>query len=220
MVSLSVWAWVLPPGSAGPLVVMCSLLGQVLNGRLTLAGLRMGRAWVFILGGALGVPVGAFVLPYLEPRWFRLGLGVFLIVWCAAMLLLRVRRAVAFGGRGADAAAGWIGGVMGGIGGLSGPVPTLWATLRGWEKDQQRAVFQAFNTAMHVLALGAFVGRGLVGTAELSLFAVAAPAMLVPLWLGTRVYARLGALDYRRVVVGLLLVAGVVLVAGAMPKPG
>lgn len=220
MVSLSVWAWVLPPGSAGPLVVMCSLLGQVLNGRLTLAGLRMRRAWVFILGGALGVPVGAFVLPYLDAALFRLGLGVFLIAWCAAMLLLRVRRAVVFGGRAADAAAGWIGGVMGGIGGLSGPVPTLWATLRGWEKDQQRAVFQAFNTAMHVLALGAFLGRGLVGAAELSLFAVAAPAMLVPLWLGTRVYARLGALDYRRVVVGLLLVAGVVLVAGAMPKPG
>lgn len=109
---------------------------------------------------------------------------------------------------------------MGGIGGLSGPVPTLWATLRGWEKDSQRAVFQAFNTAMHVLALAAFVGRGLVGVEAVSLFVVAAPAMLVPLWLGTRVYARLGALDCRRVVVVLLLVAGVALLAGAMPKPG
>ena len=97
MVSLSVWAWVLPPGSAGPLVVMCSLLGQVLNGRLTLAGLRMGRAWVFIAGGALGVPVGAFLLPYLEPRWFRMGLGVFLVGWCGAMLLMRAPRAIGVG---------------------------------------------------------------------------------------------------------------------------
>jgi uncharacterized membrane protein YfcA len=220
MVSLSVWAWVLPPDSAGPLVVMCSLLGQVLNGRLTWAGLRMARAWPFILGGALGIPLGAWLLPQLDAARFRMGLGLFLILWCATMLLTRARRPVAFGGSAADGLAGWIGGVMGGLGGLSGPVPTLWATLRGWEKDAQRAVFQAFNTAMHALALTAFVGRGLVGGAELSLFAVAAPAMLLPLWLGTRVYARLGALDYRRVVVALLLVAGLGLVIGAIPKPG
>ena len=43
--------------------------------------------------------------------------------------------------------AGAIRGFMGGLGGFSDPVPTLWCTLRGMEKEQQRATVQNFNLA-------------------------------------------------------------------------
>ena len=39
------------------------------------------------------------------------------------------------GGKIADAMIGLGGGVMGGLAGLSGPFPTIWSGLRGWEKD-------------------------------------------------------------------------------------
>ena len=39
-----------------------------------------------------------------------------------------------------DGAVGLVGGVLGGIGGFAGSVPTLWCTLRGFNKDTQRAV--------------------------------------------------------------------------------
>jgi uncharacterized membrane protein YfcA len=220
MVALAFWAWVLPPESAGPLVVACSLLGQVLNGRTTLAGLRMPAAWPFIAGGALGVPVGAWLLPHIDAPMFRLGLGLFLVVWCPVMLAVPRLPRVTAGGRAADALAGWLGGVLGGIGGLSGPVPTLWVTLRRWDKAAQRALFQAFNTFMHALALTAFAVRGLVGAEELRLFAFAAPAMLLPLWAGTRAYARLGDHDYRRIVILLLLAAGSMMIVNGISKPG
>jgi hypothetical protein len=220
MVSLAFWAWVLAPDSAGPLVVACSLLGQLLNGRTTWQGFRLRAAWPFIAGGLLGVPVGAWLLPLIDAGRFRLGFGIFLVCWCSAMLLSRRLPRVARGGVAGDAAAGWLGGVLGGIGGLSGPIPTLWVTLRGWDKASQRAMFQAFNTSMHVLALSAFAAKGLVGAEELRLFALAVPCMLLPLWAGTRVYARLGEHDYRRVVMLLLLAAGVALIANGIPKPG
>ncbi len=220
MVSLAFWAWVLPPDSAGPLVVACSLLGQLLNGRTTWQGFRLRAAWPFIAGGLLGVPVGAVLLPLIDAARFRLGFGIFLVLWCSVMLFARRLPRVERGGMAGDAAAGWLGGVLGGIGGLSGPIPTLWVTLRGWDKASQRAMFQAFNTAMHVLALSAFTARGLVGRQELLLFALAAPCMLLPLWAGTRVYARLGEHDYRRIVMLLLLAAGLMLIVNGIPKPG
>lgn len=220
MVSLAFWAWVLPPDSAGPLVVACSLLGQLLNGRTTWQGLRLGAAWPFIAGGVLGVPVGAWVLPLIDAAMFRLGFGIFLVGWCSAMLLLRTLPRFEWGGMAGDTAVGWIGGVLGGIGGLTGPVPTLWMTLRGWEKARQRALVQAFNTAMHALALSAFVAKGLVGAEEIRLFALAAPCMLLPLWAGTRLFARLGDQDYRQLVMVLLLAAGALMIANGIPKPG
>ena len=220
MVSLAFWAWVLPPDSAGPLVVACSLLGQLLNGRTTWQGFRLRAAWPFIAGGLLGVPVGAVLLPLIDAARFRLGFGIFLVLWCSVMLFARSLPRVERGGMAGDAAAGWLGGVLGGIGGLSGPIPTLWVTLRGWDKASQRAMFQAFNTAMHVLALSAVTARGLVGRQELPLFALAAPCMLLPLWAGTRVYARLGEHDYRRIVMLLLLAAGLMLIVNGIPKPG
>jgi uncharacterized membrane protein YfcA len=216
MVALAFWVWVLPPDSAGPLVVACSLVGQALNGRITWQGLRMPAAWPFIAGGVFGIPVGAWLLPHLDANLFKLGFGLFLLTWCPVMLAVPRLPHVTAGGRRADAAAGWLGGVLGGISGLSGPVPTLWVTLRGWDKLRQRALFQAFNTTMHALALSAFTARGLVGEAELRLFAVAAPAMLLPLWLGTRLYVRIGDLGYRRIVIALLLVAGLVLIVNGI----
>ena len=220
LVSLTFWVWVLPPESAGPLVVACSLLGQVLNGRTTWRGLRMPAAWPFILGGVAGVPVGAWLLPLISADAFKLGLGVLLAVWCPVMLLAARLPAVTFGGRAADTLAGWLGGVMGGIAGLSGPAPTLWVAFRRWDKDAQRAMFQAYHTIMHSLALTAFVVRGLVGMEELRLFALAAPCMLLPILAGARLYARLSDRGYRNIVLALLSIAGLVLIVNGIPKPG
>ncbi len=218
--ALTFWVWVLPPETAGPLVVACSLLGQLLNGRTTLRGLRSPAAWPFILGGVAGVPVGAWLLPLISPAAFKLGLGLLLAVWCPVMLLAARLPAVTFGGRPADAVAGWAGGVMGGIAGLSGPAPTLWVAFRRWDKDDERAVFQAYHTTMHSLAMIAFLVRGLVGPAEMQLFVLAAPCMLLPILAGTRVYARLSDANYRRLLLGVFTLAGIVLIVNGISKPG
>ena len=47
----------------------------------------------------------------------------------------------------ADFVVGAFGGVMGGIGGFTGVLPSLWVTLRGWDKDLQRSVIQNFSLA-------------------------------------------------------------------------
>ncbi|MGM3372219.1 hypothetical protein, partial [Escherichia coli] len=78
---------------------------------------------------------------------FKALLGGFLALWCPVMLMARSLPPVTVGGPGGDAIAGMAGGVLSGIGGFAGPVPTLWSTLRGFGKDEQRAVIQNFNLA-------------------------------------------------------------------------
>ncbi|KAG0753718.1 hypothetical protein G6F22_021334 [Rhizopus arrhizus] len=94
--------------------------------------------------------------------WFKALLGALLIVWCPAMLLAKNMPKITAGGRLADGTAGFAGGVLGGIGGFSGTLPTLWCTLRGFEKDKQRAIIQNFNLSMLAVTMGTYLATGIV----------------------------------------------------------
>ena len=218
LVAMAVWAWALDPVLAGPLVVFGSLVGQLLSAGSIRRGFDPRRVLPFVAGGVLGVPLGVALLRHIDPLAFKLAVGVLLVVWCPAMLLARDLPRVAGGGRFADAGAGMLGGVMGGLGGLTGPAPTLWATLRGWDRDAQRAVFQVFNLAMHGLTMAAYLATGTVSAEVARLFLVVAPAMLVPTLIGARLYRRFSDAAFRKVVLGLLAASGAILIATTFPK--
>jgi uncharacterized protein len=218
LVAMAIWAWWLDPVLAGPLVVFGSLVGQLLSLRAIRRGVDARRALPVVAGGVVGVPIGVALLRHIDPLAFKLAVGVLLVVWCPAMLLARGLPRVAWGGRAADAGAGLVGGVMGGLGGLTGPAPTLWAALRGWGRDAQRGVFQVFNLAMHVLTMATYLATGTITQEAARLFLVVAPAMLLPALVGAGLYRRLGDAAFRKLVLGLLTASGVVLVATTAPK--
>src|SRR5260370_17344174 len=70
--------------------------------------------------------------------------------------------AVRFGGRLADGKIGFAGGILGGLAGLSGPLPILWASVRGWGKDERRGVFQTFSWTVLPAALCLQAGTGFI----------------------------------------------------------
>lgn len=107
---------------------------------------------------------------------------------------------------------------MGGIGGFTGALPTLWCTLRGYEKDAQRAVIQNFNLSMLAATMATYLATGVVTRQMLPLFAIVAPAMLVPTLLGTRLYIGISEARFRQIVLGLLTASGVALLASALPR--
>lgn len=213
LVAMSVWSWTIAPQLAAPMVVFGSVIGQLMAVSVLRRGFDLRRATPFIIGGVFGVPLGVWLLHYVDPRLFRGGVGLFLICYCSVMLLARHLPVVTHGGRVADGVAGWIGGVMGGIGGLTGPAPTLWCTLRGWDRDGQRAVFQSFNLVMQVLTLATYVASGTITLGMAPILAVMVPAAIVPTLMGVRLYRRVSTAAFQRLVLGLLLVSGVLLVA-------
>jgi len=211
MVAMSVWAWTIEPQLAGPLVVWGSWLGQILAIRAVRGGLGWRRAVPFVIGGAAGVPVGAWLLRYIDVSVFRASVGVVLIAFCATMLLAPRFPTLRRGGRLADGAVGAVGGVMGGLGGLTGPAPTLWCTLRGWDKDAQRSVFQVFNLSMHSLTLAVYLVNGTLTFAMVPAFALMIPVAIIPTLAGVLLYRRVDDRAFRRLVLILLLLSGIAL---------
>lgn len=215
MVSLSIWAWGIEPRLAVVLSVAGGLSGQLLSAVTVRRGLRFATLWPYLAGALAGIPLGVLVIPWLDAGSFRLGLGAILLVFCPLMLLADRLPAVTAGGRLADGLAGLAGGVMGGLGGFSGVVPSLWATLRRYDKDLQRAVLQNFNLAALAVTLGSYVATGIATAAALPALAVVLPALIIPSLLGARVYRGLSPLAFRRVVLLLLSAAGAAMVLGA-----
>ena len=218
LVAMSVWAWVIDPTLAAVLAVSGALTGQVVAAVSVRRGFDLARLAPFVLGGLAGIPLGVALLPRLDMDWFKAILGTLLVIWCPAMLFSRKLPRIAFGGRIADAAVGLGGGVLGGLGGFTGTLPTLWCTLRGYERDVQRAVIQNFNLSMLFVTLLIYAASGLLTTATLPMLAVVLPAMLLPTVLGTRVYAGISEAGFRRIVLGLLTASGLAMLGSALPR--
>lgn len=217
LVAMSFWAWVVDPQLAAAMAVFGSLTGQV----IAALSLRRGFNWKllmpFLAGGLLGIPLGIALLPLLDAQLFRTVLGTVLVVWCPIMLCARHLPRIEHGGRLADGMAGLLGGVMGGIGGFTGAVPTLWCTLRQMPKDAQRSVIQNFNLATLAATMAAYVATGTVDRSMLPMFAIVAPAMLIPSLLGARVYVGISEATFRKIVLSALTASGIAMLASSVP---
>lgn len=165
-----------------------------------------------LVAGLIGVPIGTLVLPSISLGAFKLGFGVALVGYCTFMLFAAGRVRLAAGGRGAEAAVGFAGGVLGGLAGLSGVLPTVWASLKGWPKAERRVFFQAFNMTLLTAMLVASAVQGLIGPKSLLALGAAAPATLIGGWLGMRLYQRLDDWRFERIVLLVLLLSGLGLV--------
>ena len=217
MVASSVWVWTLPPQLIAVMAVFGSLVGQILTAATTHRALDLPRLLPLVFGGLVGLPLGVWLLPRLDASVFQCLLGALLALWCP--LMLRPGHLPSFKGAGpwADAAVGASGGFAGALGGYTGPLPTLWCTLRGWDKDTLRGAVQNFNLVMLACTFASYLATGLVTRAMWSQFLWVAPALLVPVLLGNRLYARISPETFRRVVLLLLACTGLALLVKSVP---
>jgi hypothetical protein len=212
LVALGVWLYVIPPTIAVPLVLICSISAQTSTLPSFWRSIDFKLVWPFLIGGIAGVPLGTMLVAYANPAAFKFGAGLLLVVFPTALHFNHLPKALNFGGRIADACVGFAGGILGGLAGLSGPLPILWADVRGWRKDQRRGVFQTFNWTVLTVALCLQASTGFVTREVVWLAVLALPSTLFGAWIGARTYRVLSDKNFRDVVLGLLFLSGLGLV--------
>lgn len=217
LVATSIWAWTVEPRLAAACAIFGGLSGQVMAAFSVRRGFDLKLLMPFLLGAVVGIPIGIAVLPLLDVHLFKVFLGGMLVVWCPLMLFAKHLPRITAGGRVADGAAGFLGGVCGGIGGFTGVVPTLWCTLRGMEKDTQRSIIQNFNMAALAFTMAAYVASGTVTRDMVPMFAVVLLAMSIPVMLGARLYIGISEAAFRKIVLTLLTASGIALLASGLP---
>jgi uncharacterized membrane protein YfcA len=211
LMALGIWLYMLPPSIAVPLVLITSIVAQSATLPSMWRSFDLSLVWPFLIGGLAGVPLGTMLVAHASPNVFKLTVGVFLLVFPTA-LYFSTPMAFPHGGRLADGAIGFAGGILGGLAGLPGPLPILWASIRGWGKDERRGIFQIFNWTVLAAALCLQAASGKVGREVIWLAVLAFPATVFGTWLGARLYRTLSDQNFTNVVLGLLFLSGMGLV--------
>ena len=211
LVVSGIWLHILTPVQTVTLMVSYSVLLQGYGVWKLRHALAWRRVAPFIIGGAIGVPIGALLLGQINAAHLRTAVGVVLLLY-SIYYLTRPELEPVRGGVPADLAIGFFNGLLGGLTGLVGIVVVIWCQLRGWPKDVQRAVFQPViitTSAMTAVWLGA---SGAATADTVKLFLLGLPMLLAGTWVGMKLYGRLDEAGFRRVVLILLLLSGIFLV--------
>ena len=212
LVAAAIWLHILTPLQTATLIIAFGLVVQGVAVWKLRHALDWRRLTPFIVGGAIGVPLGVALLDWADPKHLRTGVGVVLVLYCLYGLVRPAVKPVAAGGAAADAGVGFLNGVLGGSTGLAGILVTIWCGLRGWRKDVQRAVFQPAAVAIFAMSALWLGATGSVSGDALKLFLIGLPVLLAGNWLGWKLYHRIDEAGFRKLVLVLLFVSGVVLI--------
>jgi uncharacterized membrane protein YfcA len=167
--------------------------------------ISLKRVSPFIAGGLVGIPIGVYLLAYTNTEILKLVLGTFLLAYGTYAVVSPRLHKIDLGGRGADAVVGFVGGVLGGIGGYSGVLPTIWTQLRGWPKEVARGVYQPYIIVVQSITLAGIVWVTLDRLGLVLLVSIL-PPLFIGTWIGWQLYGKLDDRRFRQGL-GLLLVA-------------
>jgi uncharacterized membrane protein YfcA len=208
--------WILPPREGIPLLMLLSACSQILSIAQLRASMPPLRTWwpqgpaPCVIGGWLGVPVGLWLLSYLDTQLLCSIIGLILLGYSLWILLKPVGMIPLRSTLPRAVSVGLLGGVVGGFCGSPGSVMVIWANLLGLNKEQQRATVQPYILAMQLMALLIFVIRGGVFSGCLGILWISSfTVILLTTRLGVLVFRRLSNRTYNCLVVIMLALSGV-----------
>jgi uncharacterized protein len=209
-----IWLHIITPIQTTTLIVGYGLWTQGYGVWKLRHTLKWRQVAPFIIGGAIGVPIGTMLLTSINPAYLRTGVGVLLVLYSIYGLAQPAFKPIKAGVP-ADAGIGVLNGLFAGVTGLPGLIVTIWAQLRGWPKDVQRTVFQPVMLAAIVMNAVTLSLAGAVTTETVELYLLGLPLLLAGLWSGFKLYGKLDDAAFRKLILLLLLVSGLALIVPA-----
>ena len=111
---------------------------------------------------------------------------------------------------------GFLGGILGGLGGFCGALPSAWLMLKQRPKAEQRYILRHFNFAIQLFTLSVYVAKGALTPAHLPYIVVLLLSVSLPALLGARVFYQISEQRFKQVVLSLLFSSGVFLTLSSL----
>jgi len=214
LIASAIWLHVITPAQSAALIAAFAIVIQGYAIWKLRHALQLARLLPFIVGAAAGIPLGAHLLLWASAEHMRAAIGLLLVLfsvysWAHPKFQLQQ------GGRIGDGLVGIACGIVGASTGLAGLPVIVWSTIRGWSKDEQRAVFQPVVVSIFAMTCIWLGASGMVSTDTVRLFLMGLPAALLGTWLGLKLYGTLDEARFRSIMLVLLLISGLALLPSA-----
>jgi hypothetical protein len=195
-------------------VVEIMLVCSIANQASMTWSLRRNIDWpalsIYLVGGAIGVAGGVWILLHAGRRIYTHAIGTFLLAY-GTFMLFRKPMVLRFQHPALDFIVGVLGGITGGAAGFPSAAPSIWLSMKGWDRLRQRGVLQPYILVMQLAALLVItVAQPHTGgptrlTAGTLLFI---PISLFGTSLGMALYRRMSDIQFARAVNVLLIASG------------
>jgi len=203
---------VLPPIEAVPLMTACSVGVQATNLWALRRDIQWSESLILVLGGLVGVPIAVWLLHNTDTRTFREGFGLMVAIFAGYMLFRPGMTYLQQMKQSRNALVGFGGCLIGGLTAMPGALPTIWCDMHGVPKNEQRGLVQPFIAAMQIFALVLMLIRRDLSSEVLLDVVWSIPALLAGSVLGIFAFRRVNEKTFRRIILIILLVSGVLLI--------
>lgn len=207
------WLHILEPSIAIPLNIISCLFISGLPIYKLRKSLDFSKLKSFIFLGVIGIPIGMLLLTITKPSSFKVAIGFLLIIYSIWMITSRGFSIKVNKNRLIDQLIGLISGIMGGFAALGGLLPTIWVGLQKLPKNSQRGTYEPFIFITSIASIISFYFAGLITLSILVDFIKVFPALILGSWIGIRIYPKINEELFRKVILGLIFVAGLILLA-------
>jgi uncharacterized protein len=198
--------------TAAPLIALAGLTAYTVNLVRFRGSVNAGEVARLGVASALGIPIGIWALVRVDELAINRAMGAILVAY-AAYALLRPATARPQA-RWWAYPAGFLAGCLGGAYNTPGPPVVVYGSVQRWPKDEYRAILQTLFFINGVLIVTSHLLARHMTPQVWVLYAWAAPALLLGLWIGARLDGHLDQERFRHLVTAMILVLGVSLLLG------
>jgi uncharacterized membrane protein YfcA len=194
--------------TAAPLVALQGVTLYVVN--LLRYHVNLREAVRLGFAAAIGVPVGIWALVSVDASIIKSILGLILVIY--AIYSLAKPASLHLQATGWFLPFGFIGGCLAGAYNTPGPMFVFYGTLRGWQKEEFRAILQVLFLLTGTLTV---VSHWLANhlTPMVSLwYLITAPALLVGVWVGSWIDRKVNRERFRVLITIMILILGLSLI--------
>jgi uncharacterized membrane protein YfcA len=194
-----------------PAVVLMSLIE--VPGVLQLARTAIREAnWrdltPLCIAASITIPIGAWSLAVFDPETTRRFIAAIVVLF--AVLIATGWRYKGEITKPLSVGIGTISGFCSGVASLGGPPVVMFLLAKGSNAAQTRAGIVAYFSLAMIMRLAAFGWHDLYSQGALLLSLLMAPVYMAGIWIGNQFFKGASELLFRRVVVALVLVMGVI----------
>lgn len=210
--ALGWWLQIMPPLQAVAVVLALSVTSGAQGLFVVRRDIAIRRLAPFLIPALFGIPFGLAILDMIDARLLKFVVAGFLILYGGFFILRKDLPSLTRPTPLIDGAIGFAGGVLGAVAGLSGALPTMWLAMRDWTKRQSRGVLQPYNVTVLSISLVLLAWRGVYDRETLLTIVIALPASTIAAQIGIRIFRRLEDLQFRRLLIALMLVSGALII--------
>ena len=205
------WLHILEPSAAISLNIVSCLFVSALPIYKLRKTLDFSKLKSFVVFGVIGIPTGLLILTMTDPSIFKTTVGFILVIFSIWKFKSKDILTNFKSNPTLDKLIGFISGILGGFAALGGILPTIWVNLQGLPKNTQRGTYEPFIFITSIAAVISFYFAGFLTLDIFYNFLKAFPALMLGSWIGIKIYALINETLFRQVILGLIFLAGLVL---------